>query len=402
MNYHIITQDKFFDAYVEDIYKLHQEANNVFWVRGEKGELPWFTSQRKVEYLGNEYARYVEKLRTLNPQDKLFVSWYDMFIGQAILDSGIENELYVPVMGGDLYAEPFWYHASWLFDSKTLKWLKNNVYYGYPQINWKRKPKNWWKIYDEIRKRNAFMPEQCQIYKQKLQTMKRINYIVLPREDIAEYEYIRKLYPGMSCKFEAGVYSQNYDAASIAPSKQYQQGEPIKLLVGNSADPSNNYLDAFDWLAKQIKRNARLIRIHTILSYGDTQNRDFVISKGKALFGENFVPITSFMKREEYIAFLNSMDMLVMYHNRQQAVGNMMTSITLGKPVFMKACSPIYTMLKEQGCSSVYDVKKVNFENLEEIIQSANRDRANNVAIVKKIYSEDTRLNNWRELLKEG
>jgi len=45
-------------------------------------------------------------------------------------------------------------------------------------------------------------------------------------------------------------------------------------------------------------------------------------------------------------------------------------------------------------------MQKVNFENLEEIIQSANRDRANNVAIVKKIYSEETRLNNWRELLE--
>ena len=74
MNYHIITQDKFFDAYIEDIYKLHQEANNVFWVRGEKGEMPWLTSKRKVEYLGNDQTKYVDKLRTLKPEDKLFVS----------------------------------------------------------------------------------------------------------------------------------------------------------------------------------------------------------------------------------------------------------------------------------------------------------------------------------------
>ena len=399
MNYHIITQDKFFDAYIEDIYNLHQEANNVFWVRGEKGEMPWLTSKRKVEYLGNEQANYVSKLRALKPGDKLFVSWYDMFIGQAIMDSGIKNKLYVPVMGGDLYAEPFWYHASWLYDSKTLKCLKRNPYYGYPQINWKRRPKNWGKVYDEICKRNAFMPEQHRLYQQKLQTMKRIDYLVLPKEDIAEYEFVRQLYPGITCEFAPGVYSQNYDAANLVPTKQYQQGEPLNLLVGNSADPSNNYLDAFGWLAKQIKKSARPIRIHTILSYGDKINRDLVIAKGKAIFGDNFVPITSFMNRDEYISFLNSMDMLVMYHNRQQAVGNIMTMITLGKPVLMKGKSPIFQMMKEQGCSSVYDVIKVSLKQSESIVKNAIESRQENADIVRRIYSEETRLEDWSRLL---
>lgn len=261
MNYHIITQDKFFDAYIEDIYKLHQEENNIFWVRGEKGELSWLTTKRRVEYLGNDQIQYVRKLQTLKPGDKLFVSWYDMFIGEAILDSGIKNELYVLVMGGDLYAEPFWCHANWLFDPKTLKYLNSIAYYGYPQINWKRRPKNWNKLYDEICIRMAFMPEQRQLYQQKLRTMKRINYLVLPKEDIAEFEFVRNLYPGITCQFGYGVYSQNYDAASLVPTKQYQQGQPINLLVGNSADPSNNYLDAFDWLSKQIKKSSCPIQV---------------------------------------------------------------------------------------------------------------------------------------------
>lgn len=399
MNYHIITQDKFFDAYIEDIYKLHLEANNVFWVRGEKGELPWFTSQRKVEYLGNDSITYVNKLCTLQPEDRLFVSWYDMFIGQAILDSGISNDVYVSVMGGDFYAEPFWYHAGWLFDKKTLKYLKSNRSYGYPQINWKRRPKNWGHIYDDIHMRLTFMSLQRRLYQQKLRQVRRINYIILPKENKAEYSLISRLYPGIACKFVYGSYMQNYDAANSFSTNFYGQGKPISILLGNSADPSNNYLDAFIWLKRQLKGILVPVYIHTILSYGDEKNRELVLQKGRTLFGENFKPILSYMKREEYLSFLNSVDVLVMFHNRQQAVGNMMTSITLGKPVFMKACSPIYSMLKEQGCSSVYDVNEVRFANLEEIIQSANADRASNAAIVKKIYSEETRLNNWRELL---
>ena len=67
MNYHIITQDKFFDAYIEDIYKLHLEANNVFWVRGKKGEMPWLKTDRAVEYLPHDHSLYVDKYAPLIP-----------------------------------------------------------------------------------------------------------------------------------------------------------------------------------------------------------------------------------------------------------------------------------------------------------------------------------------------
>lgn len=399
MNYHIITQDKFFDAYVEDIYKLQQEANNIFWVRGEKGEMSWLNTNHPIEYLGNEKKYYVSKLKTLKPEDKLFVSWYDMFIGEAILESGIKSDIYVSVMGGDFYAEPFWYHANWLFDKNTLKHLKNDRYYGFPHINWKRRLKNWRHVYDEICIRLAFMPQQRQLYQQKLNQIKRINYLILPKEDNAEYSYISKLYHGIKSKFVYGSYAQNYDAATLLPTNFHKQGELINILLGNSADPSNNYFDAFEWLNRQIKNSQVPIRIHTILSYGDRHNRELVLERGKLLFGENFVPVLSFMSREEYLSFLNNMDTLIMFHNRQQAVGNMMTAITLGKPVLMKANNPIFTMLKEQGCNSVYNVKEVKFNDVEKIILSANEERGNNADVVKRIYSEKTRLNDWRRIL---
>ena len=51
MNCHIITQDKFFNGYIEDIYELHLEHENVFWVQGVPGECPHLTTKRKIEYL---------------------------------------------------------------------------------------------------------------------------------------------------------------------------------------------------------------------------------------------------------------------------------------------------------------------------------------------------------------
>ena len=102
----------------------------------------------------------------------------------------------------------------------------------------------------------------------------------------------------------------------------------------------------------------------------ETQNRDEVIKEGKRIFGDIFEPITTFMGRYEYIPFINAIDVFVMYHNRQQACGNIMTAVTLGKPVLMKNCSPICQMIHDQGCSSVYDVADVSFANIEDIIQS--------------------------------
>ena len=399
MNYHIITQDNFFDAYIEDIYKLHQEANNVFWVRGVPSATPWKQTSRKVEYLGDDASAICERLKGLQPEDKLFVCWYDMAIGNAILDSGIRNDVYVYVMGGEFYAEPFWYHASWLFDPITYRYLKKGGFEGYPQVNWKRRPRNLGKVYGEICRRRAFLRGQEELYQQKLRTMRRVDYVVLPREGLAEYEFIRRLYPGMRCKAAGGIFTQNYDDAALFPSKEGSDEGEIRILVGNSADPSNNYYDAFYWLKKQIKKSARRVIIYSMLAYGNQRHRDDVIQKGDELFGESFIPVTEYRSRVDYISFLNSMDVMVMYHNRQQAVGNIMTGLTLGKPVLMKGRSPVYAMMKGQGCDSVHDVSKVAFTELDNIIQSAAQNRDGTRKVVKRIYSEERRLEYLKDLL---
>ena len=291
MNYHIITQDKFFNAYIEDIYTLHEEANNVFWVRGKKGEMPWLETDKPVEYLPHDKSLYIDKLLTLKPEDKLFVSCYDVFIGQAILESGIQNEVYASVLGAEFYAEPFWYHAHWLFDKQTLRCIKKDEYYRFPKIHWFCRPRNWKYIPRDIRLRREFMSQQQQLYEQKLQTIKRINYLILPKEDKAEYEFIHKLYPGSTFRHVYGSpFSQNYDDACLMPTKAYSSDKPIKILIGNSADPTNNYLDAFAWIVRQMRKTTRPIQIYAILSYGDPRNKEKVLARGKALLKDAFIP----------------------------------------------------------------------------------------------------------------
>ncbi|MGN1240166.1 MAG: hypothetical protein ACI4TV_04755 [Paludibacteraceae bacterium] len=309
------------------------------------------------------------RLQAIDPKDKVFIACYGMFLGQIVLGSRIPNDIYVWEMGWEMYTEPFWFNAAWVYDKYTLKFIKKTRGYGYPLVNWKRKPNNCWKIYDEICLRLVFMPKQRQLYQQKLRTMRCVNYIIQPKVGKKKFELPQKLYPGCSFRLVHGILNQNYDADSKIPTKVIQPNQLINLLLCNSADPTNNYLDAFMWLEKQIRKLSRPIKIFAILLCGDPRNRDEVIKEGKRIFGDIFEPITTFMGRYEYIPFINAIDVFVMYHNRQQACGNIMTAVILSKPVLMKNCSPIYQMIHDQGCSSVYDVADVSFANMEDIIQ---------------------------------
>ena len=106
------------------------------------------------------------------------------------------------------------------------------------------------------------------------------------------------------------------------------------------------------------------------------------------------------MKREQYIHFMNEMDVVVMYHNRQQAAGATMTALALGKPVFLKAKSPLYTQLSEIGVKSIYDVALLHTVSIRSAICDAQMNRKDTLERLYKEYSEDVRLRHLKELLK--
>ena len=139
--------------------------------------------------------------------------------------------------------------------------------------------------------------------------------------------------------------------------------------------------------------------VYSSLSYGDEDIKRYVIKEGIKQFGNAFHPITDYMSRRDYLDYLNSMDILVMYHNRQQAFGNIMTAIVLGMPVFMKTISPVYAMAKQVGISSVYGVGELVNIDIRNAIARTKSDRDINSSIVASIFLEETRLEYLRQML---
>ena len=175
-----------------------------------------------------------------------------------------------------------------------------------------------------------------------------------------------------------------------------EEGKPLKILFGNSSDPNGNHLDAFRYLKRQVKGP---FEVYTFLSYGDEEAKEWILECGKKLFGDAFHPVMDYMDKQAFVRFMQQMDVVMMFHNRQQAEGNIMTALTLGKPVFMKPMNPQFDMLKRMGVKPVYDVRSMHEVDLRDAILRAQAQRDETMAAIDAEYSDASRLAHLKELL---
>jgi hypothetical protein len=93
------------------------------------------------------------------------------------------------------------------------------------------------------------------------------------------------------------------------------------------------------------------------LSYGNLAHAKKVIEQGREWFGDKFFPITSFMPFEQYLALLKSVDIAIFNHKRQQAMGNTITLLGLGKTVYMRSDVSQWEFFKRLEVK-VFDISK--------------------------------------------
>ena len=382
MNYHIFPANVFFYSYIEDIYLLQEEKNNVFWVRGNESDNKYLKTSRPITFIGDNEENIVSLLKKIRDTDKLFISWYDIFIGKCVLKANVPCKLYVYLMGGEFYDDPPGYHNKWLLDKKTIK-IVNDL--TRPRINFLRKPKNWYKIIDEIIQRNNFYKRLNEQYAEKSETIARIDYLITVPHNQSEIELVSKLYPTFQAKYLYGVFDQNVDLSiNHTTTRNIEPDNTLKILLGNSSNPTNNHLDAFFLLTKRLEKN---YDIYAPLSYGDDNYSKIVQEYATRIWKEKFHPITQFMEPSQYIDLLNSIDIVIMYHNRQQAYGNIITSLMLGKPVFMKKNNASFKTFSSIGIKSIFDIDFLNDKSVSNAILFARDNITETKSILLKYFS---------------
>jgi hypothetical protein len=164
---------------------------------------------------------------------------------------------------------------------------------------------------------------------------------------------------------------------------QEKNDDVTRIQVGNSADCANNHFEIFESLLKYKNEN---VEIYCILSYGEkpwsvgwTKK---VMNRGKELFGAKFIPVTEFMNYDSYIEFLGIIDIAIFAHKRQQAMGNTISLLGLGKKVYLRSDITSWELFNNLGVN-VFDVKDVDISKLAEA------EKVNNIRLIREHFSKE-------------
>ena len=228
-----------------------------------------------------------------------------------------------------------------------------------------------------------YFPEKHSWFKK--QVIKKIGHFVTYIK--GDYELAQKWYKTKGKYHECFMYPSNlYKEYDIKPKGH----NSIDIQLGNSADPTNNHIDVLKNLEKYKDED---IQIFAPLSYGNQEYAKEVIAYGKDIFREKFIPLTEFMAFEKYLEFLGSIDIAIFAHKRQQAMGNTITLLGLGKKVYMRNDITPWQLFNDIDVK-LYDINDIQIDLIDKQIQKENQQK------IKEYFSKENYLKQLEYLFK--
>lgn len=197
-----------------------------------------------------------------------------------------------------------------------------------------------------------------------------------------DVDLARKWYRADGQYHECIMYPSNVYKDLDVPEKM---GVTLNIQVGNSADTSNNHIEVLEKL--RIYKDDNIL-IYVPLSYGNRQYAEKVIQKGRLLFGKKFIPLTDFIPFDEYIEFLGSIDIAIFNHKRQQAMGNTITLIGLGKIVYMRSDTTQWQFFKDINIEVKSILGPLSLINLDQDVVIKNTNSIKNFFSLDKLKIE--------------
>lgn len=161
------------------------------------------------------------------------------------------------------------------------------------------------------------------------------------------------------------------------------------VQVGNSADPSNNHFQVFTQLSKA---SPGAYTVLVPLAYGDPAYARQVSEAGERLFGEAFRPVTGFMPYNDYLSMLAEIDIAIFAHDRQQAMGNIIALLGMGKTVYLKPEVTSARFLREQNIVFL-DATRPALETI------SRHDADRNKALIGSYFSMQRLTTQWQRIL---
>lgn len=133
------------------------------------------------------------------------------------------------------------------------------------------------------------------------------------------------------------------------------------IQVGNSCSPTNNHIYVFDILCRLNLFN-RPVRVPLSYSVRDYYKKA-VVKEGESCFGYLFQPLYDFMPLDEYNRMQCENTVAIYGSFRQEAIGNILTSLYLGAKVFLPKLNPIHEWARSIGID-VFVLEDITQESL--------------------------------------
>lgn len=198
-----------------------------------------------------------------------------------------------------------------------------------------------------------------------------------------DLEYIKKHYLAKGSWINSFFYPSNlYKEYKIKP----KNNTTINILLGNSATETNNHFAVFNQLTKYKNEN---INVFVPLSYGDKDYAKLVIARGKEIFADKFIALTEFMPFDKYMEFLSEIDIAIFAQERQQAFGNIIALLSMGKKVYLNPLSPLNEQFEEININ-LFNIKNFSLYPIEE------KESRKNINIIRKRFSKQELINNLK------
>lgn len=166
--------------------------------------------------------------------------------------------------------------------------------------------------------------------------------------------------------------------------------DQITILVGNSATVSNNHKQVLDKIACYATGN---IKIYCPLSYGDRAYAQEISDYGESIFGNKFMVLRHFMPFEEYINLLAEIDVAIFNHDRQQGMGNTTTLLGMGKKVYMRNNTTLWSFYFGLGVE-VFDVDKLDLLPIQGGVAKKN------MQLIMNYFSKKNLIAQLKEIFK--
>lgn len=156
------------------------------------------------------------------------------------------------------------------------------------------------------------------------------------------------------------------------------EGGGAVVLVGNSLDPTNNHVEAF----RLVSRNIGLVKkVLVPVSYGGPPSYLAALERiAVALFGDKVVFMKDFMPIDEFRSVLEQCDVVVLNHLRQQAVGAYIEAVCAGCSVVLNPEGALWKWSLDAGVFC-YDTSE-----MEVAFRHRNESSAVNYSVVSRYF----------------